>query len=45
MPELVAIGEKLGFAAVLAPLGLGVLLAVAVFLAQSVTEWFNDRNP
>jgi hypothetical protein len=44
IPELTALGEKLGFATVLVPLALGALLTAMVFLAHSIAEWFDDRN-
>ena len=43
--QLTALGEKLGLTAVLVWLALGGLLTAKVFLAQSLAEWFGDRNP
>lgn len=42
LPELL---ERMGFHAVLLPLVLAALLTGMVLLVQSISEWFDDRNP
>ena len=45
IPNLTELAEELGLAAVLVPLVLAALLTGLVFLAQSVAQWFDERNP
>lgn len=45
IPQLTELWEKLGPSAVLVPFVLGLTLTGLLFLAQSVVEWFRDRNP
>jgi hypothetical protein len=45
IPNLAELAEKLGLAGVLVPLVLAALLTGLVFLASSVAQWFDERNP
>lgn len=45
IPTLAALGEKLDLITMLVPLALAGLLTGMLFLALSIAEWFNDRNP
>ncbi len=45
IPNLTALAETLGLPAVLVPLVLAGLLTGPVFLAQSIPQQFDERNP
>jgi len=45
IPNLTALAETLGLTAVLVPLVLAGLLTGPVFLAQSIPQQFDERNP
>jgi hypothetical protein len=45
IPNLTELAEKLDLAGVLVPLVLAALLTGLVFLAPSVAQWFDERNP
>ena len=45
IPDLAALREQFGLAVALVPLVFAVLVTGMVFAAQSVAQWFEDRNP
>jgi hypothetical protein len=45
IPNLAELAEKLGLAGLLVSLVLAALLTALVFLAPSVAQWFDERNP
>ena len=45
IPNLAELAEKLGLVGVLVPLVLAALLTALVFLAPTVAQWFDERNP
>jgi hypothetical protein len=45
IPELTGLGEQFGLGVALVPLAFAALVTGIVFAAQSLAQWFNDRNP